>query len=115
MQVPFLSIDPVTRRVSLNARDPAFYGNPNAAYAALHAQCPLFYWQEQAQWFCCGYEQVNSLLRDKRFGRQILHVATRQELGLAPPQPPLPDLDHSEPWSLPALGPPEPTRLRLSL
>jgi unspecific monooxygenase len=83
MQLPYLRIDAASRRVSLNARDPVFYRAPNAAYAALHAQCPLFYWQEQAQWFCCGYAQVNSLLRGKRFGRQILHVATRQELGLA--------------------------------
>jgi len=109
---PYLHIDAAQRRVRLDARDPAFYAAPNVAYAALHAQCPLFYWQEQAQWFCCGYEQVNSLLRDKRFGRQILHVATRQELGMAPPQAHLRDFDQSEQWSLLALEPPEHTRLR---
>ena len=52
---PYLHIDAAQRRVRLDARDPAFYAAPNVAYAALHAQCPLFYWQEQAQWFCCGY------------------------------------------------------------
>ena len=112
MQMSYLRIDATSRRVSLDARDPAFYQNPNAAYAALLAQCPLFYWQEQAQWFCCGYAQVNSLLRDKRFGRQILHVATRQELGLPEPAPHLRDFDQAEHWSLLSLEPPEHTRLR---
>ena len=32
---PFLSIDPATRHVSLAASDPAFYSDPNAAYAKL--------------------------------------------------------------------------------
>ena len=112
MQLPYLHIDPARRSVSLDARDPAFYRSPNVAYAALHARCPLFYWEEQAQWFCCGYEQVNSLLRDKRFGRQILHVATRQELGLPEPALHLRDFDLAEQWSLLSLEPPEHTRLR---
>jgi hypothetical protein len=30
---------------------------------------------------------VNALLRDKRFGRQILHLMSREQLGMAPPKP----------------------------
>ena len=60
----FLSIDPASRRVSLDARDPAFYGDPNRTYAALHAQCPTFYWEEQKQWFFTGYDHVMGLYRD---------------------------------------------------
>ena len=59
----YLKINSATRHVSLNASDPAFYGDPNVAYAALHAHCPTFYWEEQKQWFCCNYDLVNSLLR----------------------------------------------------
>ncbi|MBB4482070.1 cytochrome P450 [Rhizobium etli] len=109
---PFLSIDPALRHVSLDARDPAFYGNPNAVYAALHAHCPTFYWTEQKQWFFTGYDHVNGLLRDRRFGRQILHIASREELGLAEPMPHLANFDLSERYSLLELEPPEHTRLR---
>ncbi|MFS8144667.1 cytochrome P450 [Rhizobium sp. BR 249] len=109
---PFLSIDRASRHVSLDARNPAFYGNPNAVYAALHAHCPTFYWQEQKQWFFTGYDHVNGLLRDRRFGRQILHIASREELGLAEPMPHLASFDLSERYSLLELEPPEHTRLR---
>ncbi|TCL70372.1 cytochrome P450 [Rhizobium sp. BK251] len=107
-----LSIDPPTRRVSLDGRDPAFYGDPNAVYAALHAHCPTFYWEEQRQWFVTGYDIVNGLLRDRRFGRQILHIATREELGLAEPLPHLENFDLAERHSLLEIEPPEHTRLR---
>ncbi len=108
----FLRIDPVTRTVSLDARNPAFYGDPNRAYAALHAQCPTFYWQEQKQWFFCGYDHVNALLRDRRFGRQILHIASRKELGLAEPAAHTAHFDLAERHSLLEIEPPEHTRLR---
>ncbi|MBB4102782.1 cytochrome P450 [Allorhizobium borbori] len=109
---PFLSLDPKTRHVRLNARDPAFYTNPNPTYAALHALCPTFYWEEQRMWFVTGYDHVNALLRDRRFGRQILHVASREELGLPEPLPHLKNFDAAESWSLLELEPPEHTRLR---
>lgn len=108
----FISIDPATRRVSLDAGNRAFYSNPNAAYAALHAHCPTFYWEEQKQWFFTGYDHVNALLRDRRFGRQILHIATREELGLPEPDQHLANFDLAERYSLLELEPPEHTRLR---
>jgi cytochrome P450 len=109
---PVLRLDPATRHVSLNGNDPAFYGNPNAVYAALHAHCPTFYWQEQKIWTVTGYDHVNGLLRDRRFGRQILHVASREELGMADPLPHLKNFDAAEQFSLLEIEPPEHTRLR---
>ncbi|HUH49149.1 MAG TPA: cytochrome P450, partial [Mycoplana sp.] len=100
------------RRVSLDARDPAFYRDPNPVYAALHAHAPTFWWEEQKQWYFTGYDQVNALLRDRRFGRQILHVASREELGMPEPAPHLKHFDAAEAWSLLELEPPEHTRLR---
>lgn len=108
----FLRIDPVRRQVSLDARHPGFYGDPNRTYALLHAQCPTFYWQEQRQWFFTGYDHVNSLLRDRRFGRQILHIATREELGLPEPAEHTQNFDLAERYSLLEIEPPEHTRLR---
>jgi unspecific monooxygenase len=107
-----LSIDPARRHVSLEAGDPAFYGNPNAVYAALHAHCPTFYWEQQKQWYFTGYDHVNGLLRDRRFGRQILHIATREELGMDEPLPHLKNFDLAERHSLLEIEPPEHTRLR---
>ncbi len=108
----FLRIDPETRRVFLDARNPAFYSDPNRVYAALHDACPTFYWEEQRQWFCTGYETVNALLRDRRFGRQILHIATREELGMPEPLAHTRHFDAAEAHSLLELEPPEHTRLR---
>ncbi len=108
----FLRIDPQERTVSLDARNPAFYGNPNATYALLHAHCPTFYWEEQKQWFFTGYDHVNALVRDRRFGRQILHIATREELGLPEPLDHTRHFDAAERHSLLEIEPPEHTRLR---
>src|SRR5690606_10484072 len=108
----FLRIDPASRRVSLGGRNPAFYGDPNRVYALLHVHCPTFYWEEQKQWFFTGYDHVNALLRDRRFGRQILHIATREDLGLAEPEPHLANFELAERYSLLELEPPEHTRLR---
>ncbi|MBB4007579.1 cytochrome P450 [Allorhizobium taibaishanense] len=108
----FLSIDPVERSVSLDAGHPGFYQAPNPVYAALHAQTPTFYWREQRQWFFTGYDLVNSLLRDKRFGRQILHIASREDLGVPEPLAHTRHFDKAEEWSLLELEPPEHTRLR---
>ena len=107
-----ITIDGAQRRVSIDARNPAFYREPLAAYAEIHAQCPAFFWDERQQWYFAGYDQVNALLRDRRFGRQILHVATREEVGLAAPKPHLKDFDALEEHSLLELEPPAHTRLR---
>ncbi|WP_105419610.1 cytochrome P450 [Neorhizobium sp. T25_27] len=108
----FLRIDPDTRRVSLDGRNPAFYSDPNRVYALLHEHCPTFYWEEQRQWFFTGYDHVNGLLRDRRFGRQILHIASREELGLPEPLAHLENFDLAERYSLLELEPPDHTRLR---
>ena len=108
----YFKFDPTTRRLSLDARDPAFYRNPNAGYAAMHAHSPTFWWEEENQWYFAGYDNVNALLRDRRFGRQITHVMTRDELGWPEPSRHLADFDRAESKSLLSIEPPEHTRLR---
>ena len=112
-----LQIKPVTdvpadRRASADPRDPAFFQNPYAFYDRLHATNPAFFWDEYGHWCFAGFKDVSALLRDKRFGRDILHVASREEIGLPAPQPHTAAFDLTEKYSLLNLEPPTHTRLR---
>jgi cytochrome P450 len=92
-------------------RDGAFYQNPYAFYSALHMSSPTFFWEDYRHWCFGGFKEVSALLRDKRFGRQILHVASREQLGLPEPKPHT-AFDQTEKYSLLNLEPPAHTRLR---
>jgi len=100
------------RRASANPRDPVFYQNPYAFYDGIHATSPTFFWDNYGHWCFAGFKEVNQLLRDKRFGREILHVATREELGWLERKPHVADFDLAEKYSLLNLEPPAHTRLR---
>ena len=99
-------------RASAAPRNPAFFQNPYAFYAERHATQPAFFWEEYGHWCFAGFKDVSALLRDKRFGREILHVATREEIGLPAPKPHVADFDLTEKFSLLNLEPPAHTRLR---
>ena len=110
---PYLKLDLSGPSVSIDPRNDAFVQNPYAAYAALFdAGCPVFYWEEYGVWCFAGFDAVNAMLRDRRFGRQILHVATREELGWNPRPSHLKNFDDVEQHSLLELEPPGHTRLR---
>ncbi|WP_417581709.1 cytochrome P450 [Pelagibacterium sp.] len=99
-------------RASMQPSDPDFYQDPYRFYAERHAVRPAFFWEEYGHWCFSDFKSVSALLRDRRFGRDILHVATRQEIGLPPPQPHTADFDLTEKYSLLNLEPPSHTRLR---
>jgi cytochrome P450 len=107
-----MKIDSNTRSVDLDPRDAQFYQNPYPTYHELRRKLPAFKWQQYGCWCFAGHEDVNALLRDRRFGRQILHVATREELGLADIPPRLKPFYDFEQHSLLELEPPVHTRLR---
>ena len=67
--------------VSQSPSDPQFVQNPYQAYANWHRDNPVYWWQEYGHWCFAGYDDVQALFRDRRFGREILHVASREELG----------------------------------
>ncbi|MFM8608261.1 MAG: cytochrome P450 [Hyphomicrobiales bacterium] len=98
--------------LDLDPRDPTFFNNPYPAYHAIRQRAPVFFWKQFGMWCFAAHADVTALFRDKRFGRQILHKATREELGW----PELPSHVRAfydvEDHSLLSLEPPDHTRLR---
>ncbi len=107
-----LHIDKARRSVSLDPVDPLFYNDPYPAYHAIRAEVPAFQWEQYGFWCFARHEDVNALLRDRRFGRQILHVASREELGWPETPEHLKPFYDFESHSLLELEPPVHTRLR---
>jgi cytochrome P450 len=107
-----MKIDSDARSVYLDPREPQFYGNPYPAYHAIRDKVPVFKWEQYGYWCFARHEDVNALLRDRRFGRQILHVASREELGWPDTPAHLKPFYDFERHSLLELEPPVHTRLR---
>ena len=108
----YLQINSTAQTVDLDPRNADFYQNPYPAYAKLRTELPVFRWQQYGHWCFSRFEDVNALLRDRRFGRQILHVASREELGWKPIPERLAPFYAFEQHSLLELEPPVHTRLR---
>lgn len=103
-----VSLFPITQA----PQDVPFVQNPYEFYATRHTVGPTFYWQDYGHWCFANWEDVNRLFRDKRFGRHVLHVATREQLGWPPPLAHTPHFDAAEAHSLLSLEPPDHTRIR---
>jgi cytochrome P450 len=112
LQVKPITDVPAHLRKSAQPQDPAFYQNPYPFYAEQHAASPAFFWEEYGHWCFADFKTVSLLMRDKRFGRDILHVATREEIGLEEPKPHTADFDLTEKYSLLNLEAQAHTRLR---
>jgi unspecific monooxygenase len=107
----YLSFDPASRHVSLDPHEPAFVQDPYDAYAWLHANSPAFFWKEFGFWCLGGYDTVNGLLRDRRFGRQN-PTGIPDSRGLDQDRSHLAAFDAIEANSMLELEPPVHTRLR---
>jgi len=66
----YLAFDPASRTVRLDPHADRFVQNPYDAYAFLNGVTPCFFWEEFGHWCLAGYDDVNRLFRDKRFGRE---------------------------------------------
>ncbi|MET3581875.1 unspecific monooxygenase [Mesorhizobium robiniae] len=66
----YLAFDPSTRQLRLDPHEAAFFQNPYEAYAFIHRETNAFFWEEFGFWCFGGFDDVNRLLRDRRFGRQ---------------------------------------------
>jgi cytochrome P450 len=69
------------RRFRQSPADPGFAQDPYPAYDRMRQAGPAVFWEDYGFWCLTGYDAVNALLRDRRFGRDVLHVTTRADLG----------------------------------
>jgi cytochrome P450 len=90
--------------VTQSPTDPGFVQDPYPFYARARAAGPLVWWNDYAMPMACTHAAVNTILRDRRFGREAI----------APLDPP----EHLAPFyaveahSMLELEPPRHTRLR---
>ena len=89
-----------------------FVQDPYPFYARVRKLGRAFHWKQYGHLCVPGFEDVNALLRDRRFGRQVLHKTTRTALGWPEPDPKLAEFHAVERHSLLELEPPDHTRLR---
>jgi cytochrome P450 len=99
-------------RYSARPDDPGFFQNPYPDYAHMRQLGPAFHWDEYGLTAFPRFAEVNAILRDRRFGREITHVMSREEAGLAPVPPHLEPFYSFEENSLLEREPPVHTRLR---
>ncbi len=98
------------REIDLNAPD--FIFNPYPLLSELRHATPIFYEPRWQKLFFTRYEDIAFLLRDKRLGRSITHLLSRDELGWPPPNPRLQLFDHFQSNIIMDREPPDHTRLR---
>ncbi|WP_027162397.1 cytochrome P450 [Mesorhizobium sp. WSM1293] len=108
---PGLVFDPATRHLRLDPHEPAFFQNPYEAYAFLHGASNAFFWEEFGFWCFGGFDDVNRLLRDRRFGRQN-PAGIPDSRGIGQDRSHLRAFDGVEANSMLELEPPVHTRLR---
>ncbi|AMY03532.1 cytochrome P450 [Mesorhizobium ciceri] len=108
---PGLVFDPATRHLRLDPHEPAFFQNPYEAYAFLHGASNAFFWEEFGFWCFGGFDDVNRLLRDRRFGRQN-PAGIPHSRGIGQDRSHLRAFDGVEANSMLELEPPVHTRLR---
>lgn len=105
-------IDKANRRVDLDPRHDPFVQDPYRYYVQIREAVPVFFWEQYGIWCFASHALVSAVLRDRRFGRDALHVASRAELGWPEPEPRLAPFHELERFSMLDVEPPEHTRLR---
>ncbi|MBI5298659.1 MAG: cytochrome P450 [Chloroflexi bacterium] len=71
----------------LDLNHPHFITDPYEELKRLREQMPVFYDPTWDKVFFTRHADISALLKDKRLGRAILHILSRDELGWPPPDP----------------------------
>ncbi|MEQ8672474.1 MAG: cytochrome P450 [Aggregatilineales bacterium] len=98
--------------MSFDPLSPEFHRDPYPFYDMLRSFAPVFRHEDWNTWFITSYDDNVALLRDKRIGREILKVMSRQELGWGEPDPLYAPLMEGNSHSMVFMDPPDHTRLR---
>jgi unspecific monooxygenase len=77
----------------LDLNNPAFVWDPYPTLLELRENLPVFHDKVWNKIFFLRYHDISDLLRDKRLGRSITHILSRDELGWPPPSPLTADFD----------------------
>lgn len=96
----------------LDLNHPEFVFDPYPLLAELRENTPVFFDPVWNKVFFTRYDDIAALLRDRRLGRSILHVLSRDELGWPPPNPLTRDFDYFQENHMLDNEPPKHTRLR---
>ena len=105
-------IDPALPRFSLDLGDPGFLQDPYPRLAELRQEHPVFHDPLRDRIYVLSYSAIAQILRSRRFGRSILHILSRDELGWPPPDPRQAEFDRFESSHMMSKEPPDHTRLR---
>ena len=100
----------IKRHFDINA--PEFIADPYPLLAEFREGTPIFYDEEWHKIFFTRYEDIAALLKDRRLGRQILHVLSREELGWPAPNPAQAPFDYFQENHMLDREPPDHTRLK---
>jgi cytochrome P450 len=96
----------------LNLNDPAFIRDPYPKLEKLREGPGVFFDPVWKKLFFTRYEDIAALLKDRRLGRSITHILSRDELGWPPANPRQKPFDDFQALHMLDREPPDHTRLR---
>jgi cytochrome P450 len=99
-------------RRAFDILDTAFIRDPYPRLAQLRDETPIFFDPRWNVVFFSRYDDIVTVLRGRRFGRAILHLRSREQLGWPSPDPRQAAFDRFESNHLLSNEPPNHTRLR---
>src|SRR6185369_17936544 len=84
----------------LDPADPSFLADPYPALGELRERARVVRDEERGRWLVGRHADVRACLRDRRLGRNFMHVMGYDEAGVAPPDPRWQAFWDVERWSL---------------
>ena len=107
-----MDVDGAPRSLGFDPDDPRFIADPYPVYERLRGRGRVLYDEATDHWLVSSYDDVNGLLRDRRFGRTYVHTATHEEMGHPAPPESLEPFWHLITHGILDMEPPDHTRVR---